>query len=52
MIRKALPEDMQVILKLYEQARRLIAENGNPRQWGKNTTAQNEMEEAIRKKRL
>ena len=49
MIRKALPEDMPVILKIYEQARRFMAEHGNPRQWGNSSPAQNVLEEDIRK---
>ena len=52
MIRKALPEDMPVILKIYEQARRFMAEHGNPRQWGNSSPAQNVLEEDIRKERL
>ncbi len=52
MIRKALPEDMPVILKLYEQARRFMAEHGNPWQWGNTSPAQNVLEEDIRKERL
>ena len=52
MIRKALPEDMPVILKIYEQARRFMAEHGNPRQWGNTSPAQNVLEEDIRKERL
>lgn len=52
MIRKALSEDMPVILKIYEQARRFMAEHGNPRQWGNSSPAQNVLEEDIRKERL
>ena len=52
MIRKALPEDMPVILKIYEQARRFMAEHGNPWQWGNTSPAQNVLEEDIRKERL
>ncbi len=52
MIRKALPEDMPVILKIYEQARRFMAEHGNPRQWGNSSPAQNVLGEDIRKERL
>ena len=32
-IRKAVPKDLDIILKMYEEARRFMAENGNPNQW-------------------
>lgn len=32
-IRKAVQEDLDIILKMYEEARRFMAENGNPNQW-------------------
>ena len=31
-IRKAVPKDLDIILKMYEEARRFMAENGNPNQ--------------------
>ncbi len=34
MIRKAMGEDLPVILEIYENARKFMAENGNPSQWG------------------
>lgn len=33
-IRKARPEDLGIILKIYEDARIFMAQHGNPRQWG------------------
>ena len=33
-IRKALPEDMPEILKIYDRARAFMRETGNPNQWG------------------
>ena len=32
-IRKAVPKGLDIILKMYEEARRFMAENGNPNQW-------------------
>lgn len=34
MVRKATPADLPVILDIYARARRFMAENGNPTQWG------------------
>lgn len=34
LIRKAISEDMDEILRVYAAARRYMAENGNPTQWG------------------
>lgn len=34
-IRKATARDLPVVLRLYANARRFMAENGNPNQWGK-----------------
>ena len=34
LIRKALPEDLPVMLLIYEHARAFMAAHGNPRQWG------------------
>lgn len=34
MVRKAIPADLPVILDIYARARRFMAENGNPTQWG------------------
>lgn len=33
-IRRTTPEDMNVILKMYEDARMFMASHGNPTQWG------------------
>ena len=35
-IRKAKPSDLDRIMRIYEGARRFMAEHGNPRQWGGN----------------
>jgi len=51
-VRPAMQADMQDILKIYEQARAFMAENGNPTQWGTSHPAEAVLEEDIRKKRL
>ena len=33
-IRRSTPEDFAQIMKIYEHARRFMAEHGNPNQWG------------------
>lgn len=33
-IRKATPADLDILLRLYDNARRFMAANGNPTQWG------------------
>lgn len=47
MIRKAIGEDLPAILKIYENARQFMAENGNPNQWGKTNPPQNVLERDI-----
>ena len=34
LIRKARPDDLPQVLRIYDHARRFMAANGNPRQWG------------------
>lgn len=51
-IRPATQADMREILEIYAQARRFMAENGNPTQWGQSHPAQNILEEDIRLNRL
>ena len=52
MIRKALPQELPEILKIYAAARRFMAEHGNPTQWGSASPARSLLEEDIRKERL
>ena len=52
MIRRALPQELPAILRLYAKARSFMAEQGNPTQWGKSSPAQNVLEEDIRKQQL
>ena len=47
MIRKAVREDLPGILKIYENARKFMAENGNPNQWGKTNPPQSVLERDI-----
>ena len=47
MIRKAESADLQAILIIYENARRFMAENGNPNQWGKSEPPQHILERDI-----
>lgn len=47
MIRKAVGEDLPEILKIYENARRFMAENGNPNQWGKTNPPRHTLERDI-----
>lgn len=47
MIRMAMSEDLPVILKIYENARRFMAENGNPNQWGKTNPPRHVLERDI-----
>ena len=35
-IRRAKPDELELLTKMYERARIFMAENGNPNQWGKN----------------
>lgn len=52
MIRPATAADMDRILEIYEYARRFMAENGNPTQWGNGYPARQTLEEDINKERL
>ena len=47
MIRKALRKDFPEILAIYENARKFMAENGNPNQWGKTNPPQSVLERDI-----
>ena len=51
-IRLATQADMEDILRIYDGARRFMAENGNPTQWGQHHPAQQILEEDIRLNRL
>ncbi len=51
-IRLAGQADMEEILKIYAQARRFMAENGNPTQWGQYHPAQEILENDIHLNRL
>ena len=51
-IRPANQTDMAEILDIYAQARRFMAENGNPTQWGQHHPAQQVLEEDILLSRL
>lgn len=51
-IRLATRADMTDILEIYAQARRFMAENGNPTQWGQHHPARQILEEDIRLGRL
>lgn len=51
-IRPATQADMEEILKIYAQARRFMAENGNPTQWGQHHPAREILEEDIGLNRL
>ena len=51
-IRPANQTDMAEILDIYAQARRFMAENGNPTQWGQHHPAQQILEEDILLSRL
>lgn len=51
-IRLAVQTDLKQILGIYDWARRFMAENGNPTQWGTSHPAQCVLEEDIRRERL
>ena len=51
-IRPATQADMADILEIYAHARRFMAENGNPTQWGQHHPAKDMLEEDIRHSRL
>lgn len=50
-IRKATPSDLEEILKIYAHARKFMAENGNPSQWGQNYPAKERVEQDIAEKK-
>ena len=51
-IRPATQADLCAILEIYAHARRFMAENGNPTQWGQNHPAQHLLDEDISLNRL
>ena len=51
-IRPAIQADLADILEIYAHARRFMAENGNPTQWGQHHPAQHVLEEDIALNRL
>ena len=51
-IRPATQADLSDILEIYAHARRFMAENGNPTQWGQNHPAQHLLDEDISLNRL
>ena len=51
-VRPAQTGDLDEILKIYAHARKFMAENGNPTQWGQHHPAQEILEEDIRLNRL
>ncbi len=51
-VRRANTGDMDVILAIYESARRFMAQSGNPGQWGTSHPARELLEEDIRKGQL
>lgn len=51
-IRKALPEDLNSILKIYETAREYMRKSGNPTQWGTNKPHKELLVDDIRKGEL
>ena len=46
-IRKAVKEDLPVIMSIYEYARSFMAEHGNPGQWGKSDPPQSLIEQDV-----
>ena len=51
-IRSAVREDLPRIEEIYAYARRFMAENGNPNQWGTTTPQTSQLEDDIQKKLL
>ena len=51
-IRKAGPEDLDSVLKIYAFARRTMAQSGNPNQWGNTNPPESVLVEDIRKGQL
>lgn len=52
MVRLAKEEDLIKILEIYEIARNLMIESGNPTQWGKNFPGKELLEDDIKKEQL
>lgn len=52
MIRKALLEDLPILLEIYENARAYMAKSGNPNQWGKSNPPKETLVDDIHKNRL
>lgn len=52
MIRHASPQDLPSILRVYEIARKFMAENGNPSQWGNTFPPEEMLKEDIEKQQL
>lgn len=52
MIRHAEPQDLPSILKVYEIARKFMADNGNPLQWGDNFPPEELLKDDIEKQQL
>ena len=48
-IRKAMNEDLPRIEEIYAYARKFMAENGNPNQWGTNTPPTDQLKDDIQK---
>lgn len=48
MVRRGKPEELDAILKIYAAARRFMAENGNPTQWGEGYPPEDMVEEDLR----
>ena len=51
-VRTACLEDLPRIFEIYARARRFMAENGNPTQWGSNKPSEELLREDIRQRRL
>lgn len=51
-IRKALPDDRGEILSIYERARKYMAENGNPSQWGSNYPSSEDVDKDMKRDAL
>lgn len=52
LIRKANFNDLAIILKIYQDARQFMSENGNPNQWGKTNPPPERTEEDIKEGNL
>ena len=52
MVRPAKPDELGRILEIYAAARRYMAENGNPAQWGSSYPRRELLEEDLRRGQL